>query len=209
MHESAQAFTKSSSIIFTVPHFILVWTIRASLIAQTVRNPSAIHETWVWSLGWEDPLEKGMATHSSTLAWRIPWTEEPQGLQSTAMQRAAHDWATNNFTLTVNLEIYSTHLELRRLLRITTRDSTEESLSPDWRTRAQNPIPNVQDFCQTKMMAHICISVVSNIDQEMTVFKRFPAYIHCPFPHMLLIFLKILISISVDYGVSLWSITDM
>ena len=69
---------------------------------------------------------------------------------------------------TINLEIYSTHLALHRLLRITTRDSTEESLSPDWRTRAQNPIPNFQDFCQTKMMPRICISVVSNIDQEMS-----------------------------------------
>ena len=46
-----------------------------------------IHETWVPSLGWEDPLEKGMATHSSILAWRTPWTEETGGLQSTVLQR--------------------------------------------------------------------------------------------------------------------------
>ena len=49
----------------------------ASLVAQTVKNPSAMQETWVQSLGLEDPLEKGKATHSSVLAWRIPWTEEP------------------------------------------------------------------------------------------------------------------------------------
>ena len=49
---------------------------------QTVKNPPAMWETWVQSLGWEDPLEKGMATHSSILAWRIPWTEESGGLQS-------------------------------------------------------------------------------------------------------------------------------
>ena len=54
-----------------------------------------MQETWVWSLGWEDPLEKGMATHSSILAWRIPWTEEPGGLQSTGSQRVGHDWATS------------------------------------------------------------------------------------------------------------------
>jgi len=48
-------------------------------------------ETWVQSLGWEDPLEKEMATHSSILAWRIPWTEEPGGLQSTGSQRVGHD----------------------------------------------------------------------------------------------------------------------
>ena len=55
-----------------------IW--EASLVAQTVKNPLAIQETWVQSLGQEDPLEKGMATHSSILAWRIPWTEEPGGL---------------------------------------------------------------------------------------------------------------------------------
>ena len=55
---------------------------RASLVAQTVKNPPARPETWVPSLGWEDPLEEGMATHSSILAWRIPWTEEPSELQT-------------------------------------------------------------------------------------------------------------------------------
>ena len=49
----------------------------ASFMAQTVKNLAAMRETWVQSLGWEDPLEKGMATHSSNCAWRIPWTEEP------------------------------------------------------------------------------------------------------------------------------------
>ena len=48
-------------------------------VAHMVKNPPAMQETWVWSLGREDPLEKGMATHSSILAWRIPWTEEPGG----------------------------------------------------------------------------------------------------------------------------------
>ena len=63
-------------------------TYRASLVARTVKNLPAVQETWVWSLGWEDPLEKGMATHSSVLAWRIPWTEEPGGLQSTGLQKS-------------------------------------------------------------------------------------------------------------------------
>jgi len=54
----------------------------ASLVAQMVKNPTAMRETWVPSLGWEDPLEEGMATHSSILAWEIPWTEKPGGLQS-------------------------------------------------------------------------------------------------------------------------------
>ena len=60
-------------------------------MAQTVNNLPAIQETWVQSLGQEDPLEKGMATHSSILAWRIPWTEEPGGLQFVGSQRVRHD----------------------------------------------------------------------------------------------------------------------
>ena len=60
-------------------------------MAQLVKNPPAMQETWVRSLGWEDPLEKGMATHSSILAWRTPWTEEPGGLQSMGSQRVRHD----------------------------------------------------------------------------------------------------------------------
>ena len=56
-----------------------------------------MQETHVWSLDWKDPLEKRMATNSSILAWRIPWTEEPGGLQSMGSQRVGHDWATNTF----------------------------------------------------------------------------------------------------------------
>ena len=55
-------------------------------MAQTVKNLPAMRETWVRFLGWEDPLEKGMATHSSILAWRIPWTEEPGRLLSVGSQ---------------------------------------------------------------------------------------------------------------------------
>ena len=61
---------------------------------SAVKNPPAMQETQVRSLGQEDPLEQGMATHSSILAWRIPWTEEPGGLQSMVSQRVGHDWAT-------------------------------------------------------------------------------------------------------------------
>ena len=56
-------------------------------MAQLVKNPSTVRETWVRSLGWEDSLEKGTAPHSSILAWRIPWTEEPGRLQSMQLQR--------------------------------------------------------------------------------------------------------------------------
>ena len=67
----------------------------ASLVAQLVKNLPAMQERWAQSLVREDPLEKEMATHSSTLAWRIPWTKEPGGLQSMVLQRVGHDCATN------------------------------------------------------------------------------------------------------------------
>ena len=63
----------------------------ASLVAQRLKRLPARRETWVQSLGREDPLENEMATHSSILAWRIPWTEEPGRLQSTGSQRVGHD----------------------------------------------------------------------------------------------------------------------
>ena len=63
----------------------------ASLVAQMVKNLPAMWETWVQSLSWEDPLEKGTAIHSSILAWSIPWTEEPSRLQSMGLQRVEYD----------------------------------------------------------------------------------------------------------------------
>ena len=69
-----------------------------SLVAQMVRNLPAVLENWVWFLGWEDPLEKGMATHSSILAWRILWTQELGGLQSRVSQRVGRCWETNTST---------------------------------------------------------------------------------------------------------------
>ena len=66
----------------------------AFLVAQSVKNLPAMWEMWVLLLGWEDPLEKEMATHSSILAWDILWTEEPGGLQSMGPQRVGKDLAT-------------------------------------------------------------------------------------------------------------------
>ena len=62
----------------------------ASLVAQRLKRLPTMRETWVRSLGWADTLEKEMATHSNILAWRIPWTEEPGGLQSMGLQRVRH-----------------------------------------------------------------------------------------------------------------------
>ena len=72
-------------------HWHLTW----QLVAQMVKNLPEMQETWVQSLGQKDPLEKRMATHSSILAWRTPWTEEPGGLQPVGLQRAGHNRETN------------------------------------------------------------------------------------------------------------------
>ena len=71
------------------------------MMAQMVKHLPAMQETKVRSLGWEDPLEKAMAPHSSTLAWKIPWTEEPDRLQSMGLQRVRHD-----FSLSLSLSLY-------------------------------------------------------------------------------------------------------
>ena len=74
-----------------------VTVFRASLVAQLVKNLPVMRETQVQSLGWEDPLENEIATHSSILAWKISWMEEPGGLQSTGLQRVRHDFTSIPF----------------------------------------------------------------------------------------------------------------
>ena len=83
-------------------HNIRIW-IWTSLVAQRVKHLPAVRETWVPSLGREDPLEREMATHSSILAWKIPWTEEPGRLQTIGLPRVGHDWATS-LSLSMHLE---------------------------------------------------------------------------------------------------------
>ena len=79
-------------------HTCVCTYICAFLMAQMIKNQASMLETQVQSLDQEDPLEKGLATHSSILAWRIPWTEGPDGLQFLGSQRVRHDWVTSNFT---------------------------------------------------------------------------------------------------------------
>ena len=88
--------------------------IRASLVAQTVKNLPAMQETWVQSLGWEDPLEKGMFTHSSILSWRIPWIEEPCDRHS--------PWGHKESDVTEQLALYiSTWIKNERVLKTSER----------------------------------------------------------------------------------------
>ena len=97
----------------------LIFNITHTLVTQMVENPPAMQETWVQSLGQRDPLEKGIATHSSILAWRIPWTKEPGGLQSMGSLRVGHNWVTytyNQIVRTVTCELFLWIFFLYRVL---------------------------------------------------------------------------------------------
>ena len=83
-------------------------------VAQRVKHLPTMQETWVQSLGREDPLEKEMATHFSTLAWIIPWTEKPSRLQSMGSQRVGYDWATS-FSLSLSLSKINKSLNCKKI----------------------------------------------------------------------------------------------
>ena len=126
-----------------------LWRFRDFLVAQTVKNLPAMQETRVRSLGRKDPLEKGMTIHSSILAWRIPWTEDPGWLQSMGLQRVGHDWVTNTFNLFYEVSlccwekvVSSEVLEVRGAKR---RDGASVSYC----------------FCYTDIKRHPCLCTAS------------------------------------------------
>ena len=86
---------QSQVICAKIEHFPALDYVETSPVAQRVKHLPAVQDAWVQSLGQEDPLEKEMAPHSSTLSWKIPWTEEPARLQSMGLQRVRHNWATS------------------------------------------------------------------------------------------------------------------
>src|SRR5574337_69122 len=85
-------------MVMSVNWCSLLFYVLTTDVGEMVESLSAMWETWVRSLGWEDPLEKEVATHSSILAWKIPWMEEPGGLQSMGLQRVRHKLATRAYT---------------------------------------------------------------------------------------------------------------
>ena len=110
-------------------------------MAQKVKNPPGVQETWVWSLGWEDPPEKGMVTHSSILAWRIPWTEGSGpwwGSQSMGSQRVGHDWVTqrNNRQDTQTTDCWEDHVKSQQGER--PREKPNLGTPWPWTTSLQN-----------------------------------------------------------------------
>ena len=116
---------------------IIIWT---SLVTQMVKHLPRTRKTQVQSLGWEDLLEKDMATHSSTLVWKMPWTEEPGRLQSMGLQRVRHGWATS-------LTIIILSWAVTRLLHFSQEKSqTGTSLVVQW-LRLRLPMQRVQIRC--------------------------------------------------------------
>ena len=120
---------------------ILPW---ASLGAQMVKNPPAMQETWVKFLGQEDPLAKGMATHSSILAWRIPWIEKPGRLQALGLQRVRHYWVANTFTF-IYFYIY------RKLWVLTNNSNLVFSLFQLWETQIPEAL-SVQSLLSSQIL---------------------------------------------------------
>ena len=105
-HTQSKFYSKYLDNVLWSRHlkFIITSMCGSFLVGQIVKTLPEMREIQVWSLGWEDPLEKGMRTHSSILAWRIPWTEEPVGLQSTGLHRVRHDW--NNLAHNTHQYVY-------------------------------------------------------------------------------------------------------
>ena len=115
-----------------------------SLVAQMVKSLPAMWETQVWSLGWEDLPEKGMATDSSILAWKIPWMKEPGGLQSMGSQRVGHDWATNThthswFTVLCSRNYHSIVKQLHSNLKRNTGSQRKAVQTPHATTKTEDP----------------------------------------------------------------------
>jgi len=128
-----------------------------------VKNLPAMQETWVQSLGQEYPLKKGMATHSSILAWRIPWTEESGGLQSTGAQRVGHDWVPNIHTHT-HTHVNYTSIKMEKIqLSSVQLFSWSDSLRPHGLQHARLPCQSstpraCSNSCPSSWWCHTTIS---------------------------------------------------
>ena len=129
---------------------ILYWNIIVFLVAQKVKNLPLVQETGVWSLSWEDHLQKGMATHSSSLTWRIPWAEELGGLQSMGWQRVRFDWATIlSLSLKRYLGEFLTHPSIWYLSKAIRVEKSWTQLR-DWVPRHKGIWPGLQMLLEAK-----------------------------------------------------------
>ena len=122
--------------------YIYIYLLLGFPCSSVGKNLPAVQETWVWSLGWEDPLEKEMATHSSILVWKISWTEELGGLQSMGSQRVRHDWVINTYLLYLllcNEYVWRASLVVQMVKNLPAVQETQVRKIP-WR-REQLPTP--------------------------------------------------------------------
>ena len=143
---------------------------RTSLVAQTVKRLSTMRETRVWALGWEDSLEKEMTIHSSTLAWKIPWTEEPGRLQSMGSQRVGHDWATSVSSLSWGLVVYCL---LSHILLLLTRFSRVRLCATHRRQPTRLPCPWDSPGKNTGVGCHFLLQCVK-VQREREVAQSCP-----------------------------------
>ena len=134
----------------------------ASMVAQMVKNLPSIQETRLWSLDHEGPLEKEMATHSSILAWRIPWTEEPGRLWSMGSQRIRHDWATN----TVKKKDYTLFIWIWEVWYILINKMVSKCNS-------RGQIHSLRRYTTLILLMTVLCNTVSSVSQNETNFEYF------------------------------------
>ena len=132
----------------------------ASRVLEWWRICQPMQVTRVWSLGWKDPLEKGMAAHSSILAWRIPWTEEPGGLQSRGSQRVGHDWVTAH-----------TCVRKERALTKVSPSSSMPALDPAWAISITHPMVGTLLKPQRELSAGHCHSLLLSSFRDSLFFQ--------------------------------------
>ena len=149
--------------VYISVHFInsILFKSRASLVAQRLKPLPAMWETWVRSLGQEDPLEKEMATHSSILAWRIPWTEELGGLQSTGSQRVGHDWETSLY-LKITAREATVYIKHKKTIALTV---IPREIFP-------SPFPFLPSFIPERERRMINMSIRSNRHHNINLDKN-------------------------------------
>ena len=126
----------------------------SSLVAQMVKDLPAMWETQVRTLGWEDPLENGMATHSSILAWGIPWTEELRGLQTMGLQTAGHDWTTNTFTFQINALLVRS-IDLKFIINDTVWAVVENQFQHSWLNKKKSEKKLIAQLKNLTMMNNV------------------------------------------------------
>ena len=126
----------------------------SSLVAQIIKDLPATLETHVQTLGWENPLEKGMATHSSILAWGIPWTEELCGLQTMGLQRTGHDWMTNTFTFWIN-DLLVRSIDLKFVIYDTVWAVIENQFQHSWLNKKKSEKKFIAQLKNVTMMNNV------------------------------------------------------